>query len=250
MPPANQQGIFLLVLNGEDAGFLTTADFPTETLLTIEFGFTGMSRATYEWIGESLVRPRSRSGCLISFDYSLKPVYFDLWDSGYINQIVFPALDVSSNYLLKLQMAVRIANLHQEASARHHAPKASGHHRRDPLPSFVFQVRTKDRSCFVSKISALSVPLGPDLAGQFTGSGTDLVLTMGEQMAADFRTWKQMGDARDLAIDYMDTAFRVIATLQFKRVTISHIHPAAPLSPYGITEVAMRFGQVTFNYPA
>ncbi len=86
----------ILELQGQRIGTPSRVDFPTETLMTLEFGL-GMDRAIFDWISQSLHGQRpAKPGALAVLDTSLREIYRDAWDWGWIQQIVFPQLDVDA----------------------------------------------------------------------------------------------------------------------------------------------------------
>ena len=241
-------GAFLLLeIQGRFAGGLYNADFPTETLFTLEIGLSGMNDFTRKWISQSLRRPVPLNGNLISLDDSLTEVYRDAWDWGYIRQIVFPALAVNSNNPMHLQLAMQITNLRQVPLTPGFGTSSSQSRRKDTFwNSSLFFVKVGDVRYFVNKVNGLTVNLGPNIAGMSQGS-RDLVITTKESAAAGFRSWKQSGDPRQVEIQYLDYSLHQVGAMKFANVIIDHIHPAAPVNPSGDTEVTMKVGQVTFD---
>ena len=125
--------------------------------------------------------------------------------------------------------------------------------RKDPLPFGCLKVEVDGfpANLSVKKLGSLTVNLGPNVVGvlQKNGSGTssESVMTMAESNAGDFRTWKQSGGQRDITIQCLSTALEVLYTFKYKGVTIARIHPAAPLSVTGDTQVTMKVAGVTFS---
>ena len=125
-------------------------------------------------------------------------------------------MEVASGNVPRFNLALQITNLREvplEAAAASAASPAvvkfarlprlrqiaDPGHRKDPLPFFGFKVVVDGfpANLGVRRLGSLTVNLGPNVAGapKQTGSGTslELVLTMAETSAADFRSWKQSG---------------------------------------------------------
>jgi hypothetical protein len=244
---------FCLLLELQDrlVGTLNRADFPTETLMTLEFGI-GVDRAVFDWISQSLQgRSRAIPGNLVVLDTSLSEAHRDAWDWGTIQQIVFPALDANLGILLHFGLALQLTNL-REVPKKPVAPGSSNHKRRN-LNFYCLKVEMDGLPATfgVQRLSALTVNLGPNVVGmrQTNGSGaiSQLVMTMAETNAADFRTWKQSGGQRNITVQCLSTSFATLCTFKYKGVTIDHIHPAAPLSVGGDTQVTLKITSVTFD---
>jgi hypothetical protein len=258
---------WMLALNGQNIGFFKRVNFPTDTSMTLEFGI-GMEMALYNWMSEALNGCRRRlPGTLLTLDTALHPVYCDAWDSGWIKEIVLPSPDAARSGAFPLfRLSLQISHLREVPVPQPTGGKTSqpaykgqiqtpvralhvpisqvaggGSTRKDPLPFFCFklQVDGLPDAHFVKKLSTLK--LTPGMMFQ-------LVITIAESAAADFRAWKQSGGQRDVTIQYLNTALRTFFTLKCSGTSIDQIHPAAPLSPTGATEVTLRVMRVSFQF--
>jgi len=226
----------------------------------------------FNWMSQSLQgRPQALPGSLVVLDTSFTEVHRDAWDCSLIQQIVFPAMEVASGNVPRFNLALQITNLREvplEAAAASAASPAvvkfarlprlrqiaDPGHRKDPLPFFGFKVVVDGfpANLGVRRLGSLTVNLGPNVAGapKQTGSGTslELVLTMAENSAADFRSWKQSGGKRNITIQCLSTALQNLYTFQYKDATITRIHPAAPLSVTGDTQVTVNVSRCDIQF--
>jgi hypothetical protein len=241
---------WILELGGQFMGAMDRADFPTATLMTLEFSMAA-DLAMFTWISQSLQgQRRAMPGNLVVLDTSLSEVHRNAWDWGSIRQIVFPAMEAQSGSVPHFRLALQIANLH-EVPTTPIIGRGSGH-RRGNLSFFSFKVEVDGLPVnhFVRKVDSVTVNLGPTVVGmRQTDPGTisKLVMTMTESNAAGFRTWMRSGGQRDVTIHYLSTGLETLFQQTFKDVTISHIDPAAPLNVGGDTKVTMNVGGVAFS---
>lgn len=241
----------ILELRGQFVGALSRADFPTETLMTLEFSIAA-DRAIFDWMSQALMgRRQALPGNLVVLDTSLSEIHRDAWDWGWIQQIAFPAMEAASGGVPHFSLALQIANL-REVAAKPISGRGSGHKRGiSGFYSFKVEMNGARANYGVRKLSSLIVNLGPNVAGmlQKTGAGlsSEVAMTMAESNAADFRAWKQSGGPRDVTIQCLSTALAVICTYLYKGATIDRIHPAAPVSTTGDTQVTLKVAGVTFS---
>ena len=258
-----------LNLNGQTAGFLSTVDFPTETSMTFDVSgkMTGM---VYDWIFQTLQgQRRMLGGTLITLDTTLKPVYCDAWDSGWIQQMVLAPLDASQAKPMVFSLTLQISNLREVplpqaggGAAVQPASKsllrgttqrfqrqrfrvasvATGGSRRDAdlnCAAFKVTMNGSQNACFVKKLGKLTVN---------ASSISPLVMTMVESAATDFRAWKQAGGQRDVTILCLNTALRSFFSVTCSGSTIAQIHPPVPINPTGATDVTLNVSRLAMNF--
>ena len=261
--------LWKLTLNGQSAGFLSTLAVPTETSIVIGFG-VAIGDLLSDWAFQEMQgQRRIMSGNLITLDTSLRPVYCDAWDSAFIQQAEIAAFDASQAALMSFTLNLTVTNLREApipspgASATGRVSLANSRKsqlrqrlfgrtirsnlppahtgRKDPLPSFVFKVTVSG-----STTNIFVLKLGP--LRYSSGVIAPIVITMREDVAADYRAWKQAGGQRDVTIQILDTALRLALTIVFGGCTIAQIVPAVPISVSGPTSVTLNVSRLTINY--
>jgi hypothetical protein len=257
-----------LTLNGQEAAMLASVAVPTET--SIEFGIGLVVGETISDLAfqEMQGQRRTMSGNLITLDTSLRATHCDAWDSSFIQEVEISPLDASQSRLMTLSLTLQVTNLRevpiptpgaapaapfgranwkssqlmQRLGRRvRNNPAPAPSHRRDPLPAFCFKIALSGSSAqlYVKNLGPLTYS---------SGVIAPIVINMGEAVATDFRAWKQAGGLRDLTIQCLDTALRLVLTIVCRGCTVMQIVPAVPISAVGPVSVMLNVSSFTISY--
>ncbi|HUQ90514.1 MAG TPA: hypothetical protein VM120_02455 [Bryobacteraceae bacterium] len=223
--PRYNNGFSFLELGGKCADLeVKSATFPTMASLVLEI-YGGSSKDLHDILASGVVY----AGSIVSCGFDCQETFRENWSRALLQQIQFPALDASGHYDVVLVLTFQMIDVVL-------APTQSGFYgsrrqkKRWSGCNFKFEIGGMQSCSRVSKIAAF-VP------------GQDLVITvMGEQSAAEFRSWLQTGNqTRSGALAYLGANFSAELTLSLVGLRIRSIAPFFPTNPSAAVTITLEY---------
>ncbi len=240
--------------------------------LTLTVG-SNMSDKFYEWIASLFDRKPARKGGAVSFqDYTGGEKERLTWRDGLITEVGFPALEGGSKEAGKLIVKITPEEtLHGKGSGA--KTGASAQKRQKAWQRSNFRLTIDGVDCtHVSKVEALTIrqAIVHNEIGEVRVSTSEpgnleipnLVVTVGEAHAADFRTWHEdfvikgnngQTQEKEGKLEFLSANLKdVIFTLTFRGLGIFRISPSKSVSgAAGIAtlEAHMYCEDMSFAYP-